>query len=162
MNAARGAKTLIRFLCCSGVLAMLSKFHTSSRTRQKKYIQAYVIQEKRNDRIMTSFCYSKSCDTEGMQWWQLYLVDDNQFFIFSMVIGGPASGIANPKLWGPKVWLQVNNNIFVWEAASQSTKWLNMLKIWGACPPGLFPGYAYGFWTACFLWKFLHTQLFFT
>jgi len=37
-------------------------------------------------------------------WWQLYLVDDYyQLVIFSMVTGGPASGIANPKLSGSKV-----------------------------------------------------------
>jgi len=35
----------------------------------------------------------------------LYFVDDYQFFIFTMIIEGPAGGIANPKLWGPKVWL---------------------------------------------------------
>jgi len=26
------------------------------------------------------------------------------FFIVSMVIRGPASGVANPKLWGAKCW----------------------------------------------------------
>jgi len=34
---------------------------------------------------------------------QLYRVDDYQFFVISMVIGGPASGVANPKLWGENV-----------------------------------------------------------
>jgi len=32
----------------------------------------------------------------------LYRVDDYQFFIVSMVIGGPAGGVANPKVWGGK------------------------------------------------------------
>jgi len=35
----------------------------------------------------------------------LYHVDDYQFFIVSMVIGGPACGVANPKFWGGNVWL---------------------------------------------------------
>jgi len=35
----------------------------------------------------------------------LYHVDNYQFFIVSVVIGGPASGVVNPKLWGANVWL---------------------------------------------------------
>jgi len=49
------------------------------------------------------------------------------------------SGVASPKFLGGPKWLQPSNSIFVWHAASQSTKWLDMLNIWGGPGP---PGYA--------------------
>ena len=100
--AARSVKTVIRFLCCSGVLAALSKFRTSVRTRQKKYILACVIQEIRNWDLFTvpSLVTQKKYNADNC----ILLMIIN-FSIFSTIIGGPASCIANPKLWGPKVWL---------------------------------------------------------
>ena len=51
------------------------------------------------------------------------------------------SGVAGPKLLrdqkfgiGQNVSLQASKSIFVWDATSQSTKWLHMLKIWGHGP----------------------------
>jgi len=82
----------------------------------------------------------------------LYRADDHRFFIVIMVIGGSTSGVANPKLWGRNVWLQANNITFVWDAASQSTKLLDLLKF-GAHGPLGSPGYTYGSCTACFSWE---------
>ena len=59
-----------------------------------------------------------------------------------------ASGVASPKFflekifWGTKCLLWASNSIFVCDAASQSTKWLDMLKIL-TCGPLAPPGYAY-------------------
>ena len=40
------------------------------------------------------------------------------------------SGVVSPNFFWE------SNNIFVWDAPSQSTKWLDMLKIWETWPPG--------------------------
>ena len=49
------------------------------------------------------------------------------------------SGAASPKIFGGQnVWLLANSNVFVWDAASQSTKYLEMLKFYRdmtPCPP---------------------------
>ena len=53
-----------------------------------------------------------------------------------------ASGVASPESWRCKkvlgrqnVWLWASDSIFVWATASQSTKWLDMLKISGSHSP---------------------------
>ena len=58
----------------------------------------------------------------------MYRVDDYQFFFVIMVIESPASGVANPKLRGGKRLTSGKQQHFFWDAASQSTKWLDMLK----------------------------------
>jgi len=94
-----GVKTWIRCVCCSKVLATLSKFRTSGGTRQKN-IQACINQE--NDRNLHLFAIpslvtQKKCNNDNC----ILLMIIN-FFIVIMVIGGPASGVANPKFWGGK------------------------------------------------------------
>ena len=55
-----------------------------------------------------------------------------------------SSGLARRKCWGSQnVWPKLSNSIFVWDAASQSAKWLDMLKILGRHGPLGPPGYAY-------------------
>ena len=52
-------------------------------------------------------------------------------------------GVASPKFCGgPKCLTLGEQQYFCLDAASQSTKWLDMLKIWGLWSPGP-PGYAY-------------------
>jgi len=42
-----------------------------------------------------------------------------------------------PKIFlGPKHLILGKQQYFVWDTASQSTKWLDILKIWEALPPG--------------------------
>jgi len=53
------------------------------------------------------------------------------------------SVIASPKIWRCAKWLILGEkHYFVWENASQSTKWLHVLNVWGHGPFGS-PGYAY-------------------
>ena len=54
------------------------------------------------------------------------------------------SSVGSPKFWegqkfggGQNVWLCTSNSMFVCDAASQSTKWLDMLKILGTSSPAL-------------------------
>jgi len=49
------------------------------------------------------------------------------------------SGVASRKLWGAKS----EQQYFVWETASQSTKLQGMLEIWGGMAPLAPHGYAY-------------------
>jgi len=60
------------------------------------------------------------------------------------------SSVGSPKFWegqkfggGQNVWLCTSNSMFVCDAASQSTKWLDMLNILGTSPSGLPPGYVH-------------------
>jgi len=82
-------------------------------------------------------------------------------FIVSMVIGGLASGVANPKLWGGK-WLTLGKqqHFCLGRFSKQKMARYSMLKF-GARGHLAPPGYAYGSCTACFHENF-DTQLIFT
>jgi len=70
-------------------------------------------------------------------------------FIVSMVIGGPASGVANPKLWRQMFDFRKTSALFLGRFSMQKMTRYSMLKF-GARGHLSHPGYAYGSCTACF------------
>jgi len=88
----------------------------------------------------------------------LYRIDDYQFFILSMVIGGPASGVANPKLWGSKCLTSGKQQHFCLGHHFSKHKMTGYAKIWSVCLPWLCLCVLH----CLFFMRILHTQLFFT
>ena len=66
---------------------------------------------------------------------------------------------SQPKILEAKMFDFRRAAVFFWDAASQTTKWLNMLKFWGTWPPGPHPSYIYGLTatsTSRLLFKTMH------
>ena len=74
----------------------------------------------------TEGLWPTDCTTSPM--WQLFSDVASTKFGTSKILGGK------------NIWLSSSHSVFVWDAASQSTKWVDVQKIWGEPWP---PGYAY-------------------
>ena len=73
------------------------------------------------------------------------------------------SGVASPKFFGgPKCLILDEQQYFVWDTASQSTKWLHMLTIWEAWalgPPSLHLWFATCSFETIVIWDRIHLGL---
>ena len=94
-----GVKTWIRCVCCSKVLATLSKFHTSGGTRQKKHPSLHQPRNKKMTENWHLFAVSSLVTQKKYNSHNCIVFMIINFFVVIMVIGGPAIGVANPKLW---------------------------------------------------------------